>query len=802
MAAQKLDDGMNRGSVYFDDKSDKSYTTTLTHSHWVHYTSGPERQSENFAEYTEGNAVQAFLGGKAYFTALLTAFKQAQKCIYITGWQVNWDAQLAEGVRLVDALLEAVQASPELQVYIMPWNNPSQVETYSAATERVFAAMNCHLKRKAFYVQRAGSKSGMMFSHHQKCVIVDEEVAFVGGIDLAYGRYDDHYGLLANADGRQGMNMYNSCIPPVSRQNSYNPMEEYVIPTGGFRRDNQQVERQKAERRQADSIQHIIDNVLSHQLWQSSATSKDSTYLDPTVQPRMPWQDYHMQIEGPAVYDLVRNFVFRWNSYSHPYPDHPLKTTIPELEIPATLLGKKGSCQVQVLRSASLDMRKDEHKGMPDSAPQARLKQDDILRSIHLLISKSEHYIYIENQFFVSAFGRSSISAGSGLSPVADSINPSVAAWATRLLADEATPQNPVAEWLGDRIKRAVFSHMQQAFHVYIVLPVYPEGRLDDPAIVAQIHLTRQSLVFGSKSLLNRIRRSLWVKQQLELQTVPRREWWQKITELEEQCGDEYNNIPLEACNEYVTLLNLRDHAELNGRVVTEQIYVHSKLMIVDDRYVLVGSANINDRSLQGDRDSELAVLISDTAHCYTDLDGTGVAAPTRNFARELRQNAWRKWLGCAAGECADVLDKPALRSGWEKIQTLAKKNAENYETVFNFVPRDDYQPDGGSDYNGNIEHTPPPSVWPVVSAISTAMESDKENMPFSESFWASNKIVKYSNKLNSIKGYFTMLPVHWTEGENNLIPYNIRLIASNNDLSGNGLQIADATKKIIAMEC
>jgi phosphatidylserine/phosphatidylglycerophosphate/cardiolipin synthase-like enzyme len=46
---------------------------------------------------------------------------------------------------------------------------------------------------------------------------------------------------------------------------------------------------------------------------------QDSTCLDPTVQPRMPWQDYQMQIDGPAVYDLVRNFVFRWNSYSHPY---------------------------------------------------------------------------------------------------------------------------------------------------------------------------------------------------------------------------------------------------------------------------------------------------------------------------------------------------------------------------------------------------------------------------------------------------------------------------------------------------
>lgn len=37
-------------------------------------------------------------------------------------------------------------------------------------------------------------------------------------------------------------------------------------------------------------------------------------------------------------------------------------------------------------------------------------------------------------------------------------------------------------------------------------------------------------------------------------------------------------------------------------------IYVHSKGMIVDDEYVLVGSANINQRSLDGSRDTEIAV--------------------------------------------------------------------------------------------------------------------------------------------------------------------------------------------------
>lgn len=32
----------------------------------------------------------------------------------------------------------------------------------------------------------------------------------------------------------------------------------------------------------------------------------------------------------------------------------------------------------------------------------------------------------------------------------------------------------------------------------------------------------------------------------------------------------------------------------LSGNIVTEQIYVHTKLMIIDDRTVIVGSANIN----------------------------------------------------------------------------------------------------------------------------------------------------------------------------------------------------------------
>ena len=43
-----------------------------------------------------------------------------------------------------------------------------------------------------------------------------------------------------------------------------------------------------------------------------------------------------------------------------------------------------------------------------------------------------------------------------------------------------------------------------------------------------------------------------------------------------------------------------RDH-------MRHMVYVHSKMMIVDDEHIIIGSANINQRSMAGDRDTEIA---------------------------------------------------------------------------------------------------------------------------------------------------------------------------------------------------
>lgn len=51
-------------------------------------------------------------------------------------------------------------------------------------------------------------------------------------------------------------------------------------------------------------------------------------------------------------------------------------------------------------------------------------------------------------------------------------------------------------------------------------------------------------------------------------------------------------------------------------------IYVHAKGMIVDDEYVILGSANINQRSMAGSRDTEIAMGAYQPHHSWAEKKG------------------------------------------------------------------------------------------------------------------------------------------------------------------------------------
>ena len=70
-------------------------------------------------------------------------------------------------------------------------------------------------------------------------------------------------------------------------------------------------------------------------------------------------------------------------------------------------------------------------------------------------------------------------------------------------------------------------------------------------------------------------------------------------------------------------------------------IYVHSKLMIVDDSYVITGSANINQRSLDGDRDSEIAIGAYQPQFVCNDFETVPMGE-----VHEFRTNLFAEHLG------------------------------------------------------------------------------------------------------------------------------------------------------------
>ncbi|PNP76299.1 hypothetical protein FNYG_10358 [Fusarium nygamai] len=147
---------------------------------------------------------------------------------------------------------------------------------------------------------------------------------------------------------------------------------------------------------------------------------------------------------------------------------------------------------------------------------------------------------------------------------------------------------------------------------------------------------------------------------------------------------------------------------EINA-FVSEELYIHSKLLIVDDQLVICGSANLNDRSQLGDHDSEIAVVIEDPTPVESYMNGRPYTAS--RFAASLRRFLFRKHLGLVPdqrwdqpnrnwtpvdrdpndydwGSPADHLVVDPLSPDFQRLWTsTARVNTETFDRAFHPVP-------------------------------------------------------------------------------------------------------------------
>ncbi len=134
----------------------------------------------------------AFLvDGATYYRAVAEAFESARQAIYILGWDVDSRIRLRRGEdgdqetlgQLMDRL---VQERPDLHIYILDWDFAMfyllERETLSWLSLGWMSHERVHFEFDDNHPVGA--------CHHQKIVVIDDRVAFVGGFDLASYRWD------------------------------------------------------------------------------------------------------------------------------------------------------------------------------------------------------------------------------------------------------------------------------------------------------------------------------------------------------------------------------------------------------------------------------------------------------------------------------------------------------------------------------------------------------------------------------------------------------------------------------------
>ncbi len=135
------------------------------------------------------------IDARNYYRTLYHALESAQDFVLITGWQFESGVKLLRGrdaesarhpVPLLEFLVALCNERPNLHVFILAWDfslvyakdrESKQREKFTAGHERIRFEWDAH-----------PSVGG---SHHQKFVVVDGVVGFIGGIDLCDARWDD-----------------------------------------------------------------------------------------------------------------------------------------------------------------------------------------------------------------------------------------------------------------------------------------------------------------------------------------------------------------------------------------------------------------------------------------------------------------------------------------------------------------------------------------------------------------------------------------------------------------------------------
>ncbi|KAI0426778.1 phospholipase [Xylaria sp. FL1042] len=712
---------------------------------------------QSFAPQTSGHA-KWYVDGASYFWAVSMALEEARESIYILDWWLSPELYLRrppsqnERYRLDNMLRDAAERGVEVNIIVYKevtqaltldsahtkhalealhpnikvFRHPDHLPTSRSRLEQAFSGLSLDsLKMNAFGLSKIpgdalkelyGSfgDTVLYWAHHEKLCVVDRHTVFMGGLDMCFGRYDTNSHPIADAHPGN--------------------LDAIIFPGQDF------------------NNARVFDF--------EGVENWDHNQLDRTKSSRMGWSDIALSLSGPIVHSLIDHFTDRWNfifdekygekdpgkyqrfeqstggeghHFSHPHlggfedqfnrgvrhfmgePGHHRREHEGE--------GREheqeyGGTNIQLCRSAC-----DWSSGHPT--------EHSIANAYIHAIESAQHYVYIENQFFITATGDKQYPVENkiGASIVSRIVRahsngenfrvivlmPAVPAFAGDLKSDGALGTRAIMEYQYNSINRGGHS----------IIECLQQNGIDDWRRYIGFYNLRNYDRINTSSTMRRAEQESGV-----LYDDARREYddyvsggkdrryrdqydrYQSVaSEIPDETWDTVSSCYMDGGSDIRTVPWHGDEESEMNAFVSEELYIHSKVLIADDRLVICGSANLNDRSQLGTHDSEIAVVIEDQDLVESTMDGRPYRAS--RFATSLRRQLWRKHLGWLPdqrwdhptrnwtpvtrdpqeydwGSDADrAVEDPVSDHFWRSWARTARTNTEVFSKVFHNVPND-----------------------------------------------------------------------------------------------------------------
>ena len=152
---------------------------------------GVLREGETCWRIARAPRTAFLIDADAYFAAFRHAVSRARSSVFILGWDIDSRVQLNPGtaeapLTLLSFLNDVLARQPDLRVFALAWDFSVLFTLEREPLPAYRFAWNAH-PRLSFQLDDAFPFSG---AHHQKIVVVDDALAFTGGLDLTIRRWD------------------------------------------------------------------------------------------------------------------------------------------------------------------------------------------------------------------------------------------------------------------------------------------------------------------------------------------------------------------------------------------------------------------------------------------------------------------------------------------------------------------------------------------------------------------------------------------------------------------------------------